>query len=158
MGLYKKAYENHPRTIWAREATANYAWLYAHFDALNEEYKYRYGRDHASYIKLAEALSRVPMNMPQAEQTPIRLAMPDQYKSDDPIESYRNYCIHEKHYAKWEKGRDKPECRNFIRSSMKQSIILNEDSFRTFDNYVMKKIRVVCLGLMKSKEYTIDTK
>ena len=56
------------------------------------------------YIKLAEALSRVPMNMPQAEQTPIRLAMPDQYKSDDPIESYRNYCIHEKHYAKWEKG------------------------------------------------------
>jgi len=37
------------------------------------------------------------------------LAMPDQYKSDDPIESYRNYCIHEKHYAKWEKGRDKPE-------------------------------------------------
>lgn len=109
MGLYKKAYENHPCTIWAREATANYAWLYAHFDALNTEYNFRYGRDHASYTKLAEALSRVPMNMPQAEQTPIRLAMPDQYKSDDPIESYRNYCIHEKHYAKWEKGRDKPE-------------------------------------------------
>ncbi len=109
MGLYKKAYENHPCTIWARESTSNYAWLYAHFDALNAEYNFRYGRDHASYTKLAEALSRVPMNMPQAEQTPIRLAMPDQYKSDDPIESYRNYCIHEKHYAKWEKGRDKPE-------------------------------------------------
>ena len=108
-GLYKTAYKNHPCTIWVRESIANYAWLYAHFYALNEEYKYRYGRDHSSYTKLAEPLARPPMNIPQVEQTPIRLAMPDQYKSDDPIESYRNYCIHEKHYAKWEKGRDKPE-------------------------------------------------
>ena len=59
-GLYKTAYKNHPCTIWARESTANYAWLYAHFHALNEEYEYRYGRDHGSYAKLSEALSRPP--------------------------------------------------------------------------------------------------
>ena len=40
--------------------------------------------------------------------TPVAQAMPDQYKDDDPIVAYRNYCINEKHYAKWERGRDKP--------------------------------------------------
>ena len=35
--------------------------------------------------------------------------MPDQYKNASPIKAYRNYCIHEKHYAKWEKGRAKPK-------------------------------------------------
>ncbi len=107
-GLYKTAYKNHPCTIWARESIANYAWLYAHFHALNEEYEYRYGREHGSYAKLAEPLSRPPENIPHTEQTPIRLAMPDEYKSDDPIKSYRNYCIAEKHYAVWNKGRPKP--------------------------------------------------
>jgi hypothetical protein len=35
--------------------------------------------------------------------------MPDQYKNNDPVKAYRDYCINEKTYAKWEKGRDKPE-------------------------------------------------
>jgi hypothetical protein len=41
--------------------------------------------------------------------TPVAQAMPDQYKNDNPIVAYRNYCINEKHYAKWEKGRAKPD-------------------------------------------------
>jgi DNA-binding XRE family transcriptional regulator len=35
--------------------------------------------------------------------------MPDKYKDEDPVKAYRNYCINEKTYAKWEKGRKKPE-------------------------------------------------
>ena len=35
-------------------------------------------------------------------------AMPEEYKDEDPIVAYRNYCINEKHYAKWERGRNKP--------------------------------------------------
>ena len=27
-GLYKRAYWNHPCTIWARESSSNYQWLY----------------------------------------------------------------------------------------------------------------------------------
>jgi hypothetical protein len=27
-GLYKEAYKNHPCTIWARESSSNYSWLY----------------------------------------------------------------------------------------------------------------------------------
>ena len=30
-GLYKTAYKNHPCTIWARESSINYMWLYKHF-------------------------------------------------------------------------------------------------------------------------------
>ena len=31
LGLYKTAYKNHPCTIWARETSGNYRWLYNHF-------------------------------------------------------------------------------------------------------------------------------
>ena len=109
VGLYKRAYWNHPCTIWARAGVINYAWLYKHFLALGKEYKYRYGREHGSITKLKDALEPHPDNInPNPEMPPVAQAMPDQYKNDDPIKAYRNYCINEKHYAKWERGRDKP--------------------------------------------------
>jgi len=107
-GLYKTAYKNHPCTIWARESSANYLWLYEHFIALGKEYTYRYGKEHASITKLAEPLSKVPFNIIQGDMTPLAQAMPDVYKDSDSIKAYRAYCINEKHYAKWDKGRDRP--------------------------------------------------
>jgi hypothetical protein len=110
VGLYKTAYKNHPCTIWARQTSENYLWLYHHFISLCDEYKYRYGKEHLSYIKLKEALKRLPKNIEmKAVKTKLAQAMPDQYKNNDPIVAYRNYCINEKHYAKWEKGRAKPD-------------------------------------------------
>ena len=110
VGLYKRAYWNHPCTIWARESYKNYDWLYQHFLALGEEYTYRYGKVHASVSKLSNALEFIPYNIKVTERmTPLAQAMPDEYKDDDPIKAYRDYCINEKHYAKWEKGRAKPK-------------------------------------------------
>ena len=109
VGLYKTAYKNHPCTIWARESSINYTWLYKHFLALGKEYTYRYGKEHASITKLADALSKMPDKININLATPVAQAMPDQYKNDNPIVAYRNYCINEKHYAKWEKGRAKPD-------------------------------------------------
>jgi hypothetical protein len=40
--------------------------------------------------------------------TPLAQAMPDVYKDSDPIVAYRDYVIHEKHYAQWNKNREKP--------------------------------------------------
>ena len=109
VSLYKRAYWNHPCTVWARECSANYLWLYLHFLELGNEYKYRYGKEHASITKLRNPLSKWPDNIEiSTEQTPVAQAMPDQYKDDDPIKAYRNYCINEKHYAKWERNRSKP--------------------------------------------------
>ena len=107
-GLYKTAYKNHPCTIWARETSSNYIWLYEHFLALGEEYKYRYGREHASIIKLAKPLLCIPENIKTDAMTPPAQAMPDEYKDDNPVVAYRNYVIHEKHYAQWNKNRKQP--------------------------------------------------
>ena len=63
VGLYKRAYWNHPCTVWARETKLNYLWLYTHFLALGSEYKFRYGREHASITKLAKPLQKVPDNI-----------------------------------------------------------------------------------------------
>ena len=107
VGLYKRAYWNHPCTIWARESKLNYLWLYTHFLALGCEYKFRYGREHASITKLEKHLKKIP-NITKKSFTPPAQAMPEEYKDENPIVAYRNYCINEKHYAKWERGRDKP--------------------------------------------------
>ena len=109
VGLYKRAYWNHPCTVWARQTKLNYLWLYTHFLALGSEYKFRYGREHASITKLAKPLQKVPDNILNEGMTPLAQAMPHEYKNDDPIKAYRDYCTHEKHYAKWEKGRAKPD-------------------------------------------------
>lgn len=108
-GLYKIAYTNHPCTIWAREASGNYEWLYQHFLALSFEYTYRYGKQHASYVKLHKALAKCPDNITQSKMTKLAQAMPDEYKHPDPIVAYRTYVVNEKHYAKWEKGREQPK-------------------------------------------------
>jgi uncharacterized FlgJ-related protein len=81
--------------------------LYTHFLALGSEYKFRYGREHASITKLKEPLKKIP-NIIKKKMTPLAQAMPEEYKDEDPIVAYRNYCINEKHYAKWERGRSKP--------------------------------------------------
>ena len=107
-GLYKEAYMNHPCTIWARESSANYWWLYSHFIALGAEYTYRYGKRHASLEKLWKPLFTMPKNIFKGAMTPLAQAMPEEYKDENPITAYRNYCINEKHYAKWERGRNKP--------------------------------------------------
>ena len=108
VGLYKRAYWNHPCTIWARQTSSNYIWLYEHFLALGEEYKYRYGREHASIFKLAKPLLCIPKNIKTDAMTPPAQAMPNEYKHTDPIVAYRRYVINEKHYAKWERNRTKP--------------------------------------------------
>ncbi len=55
-------------------------------------------------------LSKIPDNIKRTGwiKTPLAQAMPDEYKNDDPIVAYRNYVIHEKHYAQWNKKREKP--------------------------------------------------
>jgi len=108
MNMYKAAHLNHPCSKWVREASANYQWLYRHFVALSIEYSYRYGRSHLSYDKLATPLMQLPQNIPLKDMTPLAQAMPEEYKNEDATIAYRNYCINEKHYAKWEQNRPKP--------------------------------------------------
>ena len=94
---YKPAHVNHPSTIWCRQNTRHYFWLYEHMLALGEEYTHRYGKIHSSITKCKEPLRLAPFNMKTYafEQPPQ--CMPDEYKADCAIHAYWAYYIGEKH-------------------------------------------------------------
>lgn len=101
--LYKPTHPNHPTSVWVRTSIQNYNLLCQFTHAILKEYTYRYERLHAceSILYYCETLKP---NLPDIGLTKIALAMPDKYKSDDPIESYRKYYIGDKqHIANWKK-------------------------------------------------------
>ena len=93
---YKQAHLNHPSTIWVRENSLHYDWLYTHMMALGYEYILRYGKRHLSIIK-CKHLHMHPENIPHEpfEQPPQ--CMPDEYKDKCSVQAYWNYYIGEKH-------------------------------------------------------------
>ena len=115
--LYKLAHRNHPVTIWCRKSKENFIWALDLVEELHKEWRYRFGHSetkiHKSYL-VAEILRD---NMPSDDKfeesglTPFALAMPDKYKSDDPIMSYRNYYMSEEKQkiATWNKNRSRPD-------------------------------------------------
>jgi len=108
--LYSATHINHPSAVWCRQTAYNYVWLFKHFDALLDEYTYRYNKIHKSANeKFKSALLRVPDNIPDGVLTPVSLAMPNEYKVADHVQSYRNYYIFgKKHLHKWT-NREVPE-------------------------------------------------
>jgi len=87
---YKLSHKNHPCSIWVRESLSNYLYLCELGLALGEEYTYRYGKKHKSVEVLEWCLSNRP-NIKDIGFTTPPLAMPDEYKVDSVVESYRNY-------------------------------------------------------------------
>lgn len=106
--LYSATHVNHPSAVWVRQSDKNYDWLFSLFQALMDEYTYRYGKVHAC-SKLEMYLARIPNNIPQAPFTEPTPAMPDDLKvKGNSIASYRNYYVNNKaHLANWKK-RDVP--------------------------------------------------
>lgn len=105
---YKLTHVNHPSAVWTRESLDNWLWLRNLAEALNYEYMYRY--DHVDNHKAYDVICSLPHpNIERTGITSFRLAMPDDVKLEDPIESYRNYYnVHKQHIAQW-KNRDMPE-------------------------------------------------
>jgi hypothetical protein len=106
--VYKIAHKNHPSAIWCRQTNNNYNWLYCLFVALLNEYEFRYEKDHKCW-SLVPHLVSPPKNIPFGPFVPPPLAMPDEYKVPDVIQSYRNYYKGAKaSFAEW-KGRPIPQ-------------------------------------------------
>ena len=92
--LYKAVHVGHPCTVWTMKSNNNYNWHYCHFIALCEEYRYRYGKTHATETKLAGILSTPPANIPIGYLTPQPLAMgsnPECIDPNDIVGSYRKF-------------------------------------------------------------------
>jgi hypothetical protein len=107
-GIYKLAHKNHPVSIWCRNSRANFEWTLELVEALHQEWQFRHGHTkiHKSYLVCKKLV--IPSTFPEEGLTPFAICMPDQYKTDDAIESYRNYYRADKaKMASW-KNRDKP--------------------------------------------------
>jgi hypothetical protein len=107
--LYKSTHKHHPCTLWAASSRANYAWLFDHFRALNDEYFHRYYKSHLSWTKLRDVVANPPAQMRDDDPTPFAQAMPDEFKCDDAVVAYRAYYRNEKAKLLTYTKREQPE-------------------------------------------------
>jgi hypothetical protein len=108
--VYKRSHPHHPLVKWTGKSRANFDWLCKFGLELAKEYTYRYGKIHKCQA-IIESLQHCKSRekMPDIGMTTFLRCMPDEYKVDDVVESYRNYYRGAKqHIAKWTK-RPEPE-------------------------------------------------
>jgi hypothetical protein len=105
---YKLSHKNHPCAIWSRESLSNYLYLCDLGLELCKEYTYRYGKRHKSQDVIEWCVTNKP-NVCDKEFTEPARAMPNEYKVDSVVESYRNYYIGEKSKIAVWKNREIPE-------------------------------------------------
>jgi hypothetical protein len=124
---YKPTHMDHPLSKWVRENNDNFDLTCEMGLILGDEFQFRFGKKHKCYDIIADIWEGDIENenediyhfLPQGkfnywetyniDFANLCLCMPDKYKTNDPIESYRNYYIGEKsHLFKWTK-REKPE-------------------------------------------------
>lgn len=94
----------HPSPIWVAENGQNWNWTVAHGIELCEEYKRRYGREHRSFdmiVRLDNLKSILDPCPDYHKAIPIYVG-PEVYRTNDVVNSYRNYYNFDKsRFAKW---------------------------------------------------------
>lgn len=106
---YKLSHANHPWAIWARTSLSNWKWLAILGLNLYLEYLYRYGNHRHAGGEVICKLVQNPPTLIDIDLTPMPLCMPDDCKTQDVVESYRNYYRYYKsHLHKYTK-RNKPD-------------------------------------------------
>lgn len=102
LARYRKMYVNHPCCVWVRQSLNNWLWLKKLGVAMYKEYKYRYGdKEHKS----GEVILQLETpHLPKTGLTKNPLCMPEKFKTQDVVQSYRAYYNGEKrHIFKWTK-------------------------------------------------------
>lgn len=106
--LYKASHANHPCNLWVRESSSNYLFIYDLYVHLAQEFYDARNKHHQSYTDLYIALRELPNNIPDGPFTTPHLCMPDEFKTDDAVESYRTFYNKDKsEFATW-KNRETP--------------------------------------------------
>ena len=105
---YKLSHKNHPCSMWVRECYENYNWLCDLALQLSLEYTNRYEKRHKSQDVIEWCIENRPKLPINSQITNFALAMPDECKIGDVVDSYREYYrLHKKSIAFWKK-RDTP--------------------------------------------------
>jgi len=91
---YRSTHKNHPSALWTRSSLAHYYWLIALAKDLVLEHTFRFNpkKPHACLAHLEWLELNPPPELEETrwlkDPTP---AMPDEYKSEDSMASYRKY-------------------------------------------------------------------
>lgn len=97
---YRSTHAHHPCTLWVATSVENASWTWHHGHELSLEYTRRFGKVHRT-AALIDALAHVG-DVDYVAHTPFALAMPDEWKSDDAVDSYRAfYVVAKSRFAKW---------------------------------------------------------
>jgi hypothetical protein len=106
---YKATHRNHPTTKWTRLSIDNFNYMVTTGLALCEEYTRRYKKIHKCQVRLEWLRDHPPTSFSNEEMThhcatknippnctPVPLAMPKHFYSDDLLYSYRMYYVVDK--------------------------------------------------------------
>jgi hypothetical protein len=89
---YRSFNPKHPSCLWAAESSDNFLNLALHCEAMLEEYTRRFGKVHKCQAVLSQILDLFnPCCFDRHDPTPLRMAMPDSFKEDSVVESYRKF-------------------------------------------------------------------
>jgi len=108
---YRATHVKHPCVLWTMASKGNFDWLVEHARGIAIEKRFRYGTKHASE-DVVELCANASSNLTfeRTSMTPFVQAMPETYKDVDAVKAYRAYYVGEKiRFAKWNKGRERPE-------------------------------------------------
>lgn len=111
--VYRPTHAHHPCTVWTAQNRSNAEWLYAHMVALQEEYRYRFGKIHKTTTLLDVIHESLTECLPEGEfSTPPNCTVSSALGVDfsdisDVYEAYRRYLKakwqHDKLPPKWSK-------------------------------------------------------
>lgn len=88
---YLPTMPNHPCTIWMRSSVGNFEWSRQYAYELEKEYTFRYEKPSLKACDVIRGLTTPDYD--RKEFTEPAQAMPDEYKTDDSVMSYRKYYV-----------------------------------------------------------------
>lgn len=99
--LYKQFNPKHPSNLWVAESRSNFEWLGALGIALCDQKIIRTGKSHNSILVINKALE-LGKALKDNGPTKFKMAMPQQFMTEDPVHSYRLYYAGSKfRFATW---------------------------------------------------------
>ena len=107
-----KSHVNHPCTKWVSQSYSNMSWLALHGLELCECHKKHFGNFPAHANALTEVYNQLyKVSEGWNKHTPFVSAMPDEFKTDDVVESYRAYIKTKPYYVGGQDETDTSHCR-----------------------------------------------
>jgi hypothetical protein len=83
---YRSTHVKHPCSLWLDENADHVSWLIAHFRALLDEYKHRYGKQHAC----EKIYNQLPFKS-RVDPDTISFSVVTNNSIEDPVVSYQQY-------------------------------------------------------------------